>query len=151
MGWRDFQDSPLQEFKEFKESINETIGTTKQEFKEFKESMPVPTPLIPFIPLIPSVSLPEMGGAPASPAPKGDISNATPALKFEQSGDPVSCPYWFRVCWSVGMHQEQCTRDTDCRVHKFLKRQDEASSQENVDERNQAANSNRRRSPGGSK
>jgi hypothetical protein len=145
MGWRDFQDSPLQEFKEFKESINETIGTTKQEFKEFKESMPVPTPLIPFIPLIPSVSLPEMGGAPASPAPKGDISNATPALKFEQSGDPVSCKFWYRVCWACETYQSHCTRNVDCLTYKFLQRQDDAASNDDVVERDQAAESNRRR------
>lgn len=46
---------------------------------------------------------------------------ATEPATFEQTGDPVSCPYWFQVCWTVEIYQEQCTRCTDCRVYKFLK------------------------------
>ncbi len=38
---------------------------------------------------------------------------------FEQTG-PVTCPYWFQVCWAVEMYREQCTRNTACRVYKFL-------------------------------
>jgi hypothetical protein len=49
---------------------------------------------------------------------------ADPITTFEQSGDPVSCLYWFQVCWAVQLYQGQCTRSTDCRVYKFLKRQD---------------------------
>lgn len=53
------------------------------------------------------------------------IAIATPATDtepatFVQIGDPVTCPYWFQVCWAVGMYQEQCTRNTACRVYKFL-------------------------------
>jgi hypothetical protein len=43
---------------------------------------------------------------------------------FEATGDPVSCPYWLRVCWAVQMYQEQCTRCTACRVYQFLERQE---------------------------
>lgn len=39
---------------------------------------------------------------------------------FEQTGDPVSCRFWNQVCWAVGMYQEQCTRNTECRIYKFL-------------------------------
>lgn len=46
---------------------------------------------------------------------------ATKPATFEQAGDPVSCPYWFQVCWAVEMYQEQCTRNSDCRVYAFLR------------------------------
>lgn len=48
-------------------------------------------------------------------------------VTFEPTGDPTPCPYWFRVCWAVGLYQEQCTRDTECRVYKFLHKQGEQS------------------------
>lgn len=45
----------------------------------------------------------------------------TEPAAFEQTGDPVSCPYWYQVCWAVEMYQGQCTRDSRCRVYTFLK------------------------------
>lgn len=53
---------------------------------------------------------------------------ADPSTTFEQSGDPVSCRFWFQVCWAVGMYQEQCTRNTDCRVYNFLQRQKDTTA-----------------------
>lgn len=41
---------------------------------------------------------------------------------FEQTGDPVSCPFWFQVCWSCADYQKQCSRDTACTVYKWLKK-----------------------------
>ena len=40
---------------------------------------------------------------------------------FEQTGDPVTCPYWFQVCHAVSFYQDACTRCTDCQIFKFLK------------------------------
>jgi hypothetical protein len=54
---------------------------------------------------------------PASSVPPADIQATT----FEPTGDPVSCLFWLQVCWAVGIYQDQCTRNTDCRVYKFLK------------------------------
>lgn len=41
---------------------------------------------------------------------------------FEQHGDPVSCPFWYQVCWSCADYQKQCSRDTTCTVYKWLKK-----------------------------
>lgn len=41
---------------------------------------------------------------------------------FEQTGDPVSCPFWFQVCWSCADYQKQCSRNTTCTVYKWLKK-----------------------------
>lgn len=40
---------------------------------------------------------------------------------FEQTGAPVSCPYWYQVCHAVSFYQESCTRCTDCQIFKFLR------------------------------
>lgn len=50
-----------------------------------------------------------------------DANNQDEVLTFEGSGSPVSCPYWFQVCWAVGMYQAQCTRSSACTVFNFLK------------------------------
>ena len=57
-----------------------------------------------------------------------DQPKATPAAEPippepAPQGDPIHCRFWFQVCWAVGMYQEQCTRDKDCRVYRFLERQ----------------------------
>ena len=79
--------------------------TPPREFMEFMESMPIATPLIPLIPLI----------------PVEPIKYTAPQFtKFEQEGDPVTCPYWNRVCHFVGLYQDACTRCTDCEIFKFL-------------------------------
>ena len=54
-----------------------------------------------------------------------DIPPAEPMpVEPAPQGAPVHCRFWFQVCWAVGMYQEQCTRDTDCRVYRFLARQE---------------------------
>lgn len=50
-----------------------------------------------------------------------------PTVPPDPQGDPVHCRFWFQVCWAVGMYQEQCTRDTDCRVYRFLERQEKGA------------------------
>lgn len=44
--------------------------------------------------------------------------------EFEKEDDPVSCPYWYQVCWAVGLYQQHCTKNTGCTTYKFLKKQD---------------------------
>jgi len=72
-----------------------------------------------------------------------------PATTYEQSSDPVSCPYWFRVCWAVQLYQRRCTRDTGCITFKFLKRQDEEAAPEIVKEREAATEAVKRHLQGG--
>jgi hypothetical protein len=89
------------------------------------------------------------GGAPASPAPRprpgacykpdshcdlwdrGEHCTGqcvtrpampTEPATFEQAGDPVSCPFWYQVCWSCADYQKQCSRNTTCTVYKWLKK-----------------------------
>jgi hypothetical protein len=56
------------------------------------------------------------------PVKRGSSPDATETDTFEQTGDPVSCKYWYQVCWAVGMYQEQCKRNSGCIVYNFLKR-----------------------------
>lgn len=44
------------------------------------------------------------------------------AQTFEQTGDPVSCRFWFQICWSCKLYFDQCTRNSSCKVYKFLER-----------------------------
>lgn len=75
------------------------------------------TSLLPPLPLLPQENT----------IPPENSINAVPDeqhTSFEQEGDPVSCPYWYRVCWAVAMYQNQCTRNTTCRVYQFLEKQE---------------------------
>lgn len=54
---------------------------------------------------------------------RGKVEPMQAEVVPEPQGDPVHCRFWFQVCWAVGMYQEQCTKDTDCRVYRFLERQ----------------------------
>jgi hypothetical protein len=54
---------------------------------------------------------------------------------FEKEGDPVSCPYWYRVCWAVQQYQRHCTRNTGCLTFKFLQQQDKVATPETLKER----------------
>ena len=49
-----------------------------------------------------------------------ETTKTIPAV-FEQTGDPVTCPYWQQVCHAVSFYQDACTRSTDCPIFKFLK------------------------------
>jgi hypothetical protein len=53
---------------------------------------------------------------PRQPPPATETEPAT----FEQTGDPVSCKYWFQVCWACKLYFEQCTRNTECKIYRFL-------------------------------
>ena len=57
MGWRDFQETPPQEFMESMELMNSPepllSAAPQREFMEFMEFIPIEPPLIPLIPLIP--------------------------------------------------------------------------------------------------
>lgn len=58
------------------------------------------------------------------PADKQGLQNSVKVIEpatFEQTGDPVTCPYWFQVCHAVDFYQDACTRSTDCKIFKFLK------------------------------
>jgi hypothetical protein len=86
-----------------------------------------------------------VGVQPSATCNLGDISNATLPVSFDETGDPVSCKFWYRVCWACETYQRHCTRNVDCLTYKFLQRQDDAASNDDVVERDQAAESNRRR------
>lgn len=68
---------------------------------------------------------------------------------FEQTGDPVSCPYWFRVCWAVQKYQQHCTRDTGCLTYKFLQRQDEVAAPEILEDWKRSTEAVKRHLEGG--
>lgn len=134
MGWRDFQAAPPQEFMESMESM--TVAT------------PLIT-LIPFIPkeavqenreIINSpVKLPRRGACAELPPDAstkqfwtswtdmttGEVIGADteprqPVSIFEATGDPASCRFWKQVCWAVDFYQDACTRNSSCKIHKFL-------------------------------
>jgi len=71
---------------------------------------------------------------PAAVKLKGFVQEVTadPSTTFEQSGDPISCPYWFQVCWAVQKYQRHCTRNRDCLTYKFLHRQDAVADEQTV-------------------
>lgn len=47
------------------------------------------------------------------------------ADQFEQEGDPVSCRFWYRVCWAVQFYKDQCQRNIGCGVYRFLSLQED--------------------------
>lgn len=55
-----------------------------------------------------------------NPRQAKEQTETTPAT-FEQTGDPVTCPYWFQVCHAVDFYRDACTSCTDCQIFKFLK------------------------------
>jgi hypothetical protein len=59
----------------------------------------------------------------ANPEPTAELLPVSSVPESDPDRDPVHCRFWFQVCWAVGVYQEQCTRDTDCRVYRFLERQ----------------------------
>jgi len=86
-----------------------------------------------------------------APLPESNPQSEDGVIKFESEGDPVSCPYWYQVCWSCKTYQQHCSRDSNCLTYKFLKRQDATASQDEIDVRKQSAEANRRRLAGGSR
>jgi hypothetical protein len=67
------------------------------------------------------------------------LTRPDPSTTFEQTGDPVSCPYWFQVCWAVQKYQRHCTRNGDCLTYKFLHRQDATDDKQAVADRRESA------------
>jgi len=66
-----------------------------------------------------AVLKPRLAGLATLALAESEQTDTEPAT-FEQTGDPVTCPYWYQVCHAVEMYREQCTRNTTCRVYKFL-------------------------------
>ena len=99
MGWRDFQAVAPLEFMESMELI--TV---------------VATPLIPLIPFIPKEAVDMTTGE----VMVADTEPRQPVTIFEVTGDPVSCRFWKQVCWAVDFYQDACTRNSSCKIHKFL-------------------------------
>lgn len=60
------------------------------------------------------------GYAKAPAAKRTPTATETEPATFEQTGDPVTCPYWYQTCHAVGFYQDACTRCTDCQIFKFL-------------------------------
>lgn len=90
---------------------------------------------------IPQKAVPAPPSTPViSPTETGERCNT---ITFEQSGDPVSCRFWFQVCWAVGLYQDQCGRDTDCRVYRFLKRQNDYEGDQVAADRDATAAKNK--------
>ena len=146
MGWRNFQAAPPREFMESMESMTidtplipliplipiESIPEQQDIFAPDFENGTVPanirhTPLFcsdgncDCSQRLPSADYPSgCGKCEYLNNPRQVKCTETIPAVFEQTGDPVSCPYWRQVCHAVSFYQDACTRSTDCPIYKFL-------------------------------